>query len=501
MTSEKPVSPTTIRHQGLDITAWRRLAPARLRSCRSQLLALLSRLTAFDDPTAKARLTRAMAGDANAALDVAQMLGEIAFAEWNGDEDAHKLDLGWSWMAYTALEHLNDRGTDAGTIAAVALIGALWQAASHATADRTGEAGRLRRRIAEWGALLAWDVGSLNFGKKIRDWSASLAAAEAKVADAKAKAPPSTQSRRLPSHPEVCLADGPSLVVVKGGIPVGNDNSDDKALRKAWQPLTEPLRLAGGVSPKLLATVLLAEFPWLGDVIEALTGDLHLRQAAGEPWAKFRPTIMVGPPGGGKTRLARRLAEILGTGFGELQAAGSSDNRLLAGTARAWTSAQPNFVAVTMRRTMTANPVMLVDELDKTHADGRNGDIRDTLLTMLEGETAQAFPDECLMAPCDLSAVSWLCTANKVEGLRGPLLSRLRVLEAPGPKLEHFDAVLAGMQRDLASELQLDHLPPLAEAAEDALRNALRRGYGLRRIRAALEGAVRAGLAGDRRLH
>jgi ATP-dependent Lon protease len=204
--------------------------------------------------------------------------------------------------------------------------------------------------------------------------------------------------------------------------------------------------------------------------------------------------LLAGPPGTGKTRFAHRVAGLMGMGFGEISGAGSSDNRALQGTARGWSSASPSYVLHVIRQTRCTNPVILVDEIDKAAIGNTNGDIRSTLLAMLEPTTAKTWQDECLMASCNLSAVNWILTANDTSKLRGPLLTRLRVISVQAPTIDHFPSVLQSIRRDLASELKIStaDLAELSPLAEAHLRKAFARDFSLRRIRAAVESAVKA---------
>jgi energy-coupling factor transporter ATP-binding protein EcfA2 len=250
--------------------------------------------------------------------------------------------------------------------------------------------------------------------------------------------------------------------------------------------------LAAGADPRVLGEALLAEFPWMREAVDAVVGDLELRRAAGSAHAHFRPILLLGPPGCGKSRFARKLAELLGVGHGEVNAGGSSDNRLVAGTARGWSSASPAYVLHVMRDTGCANPLVFVDEIDKAAHGSHNGDVRATLLTMIGNA---GWPDECLMAKTDLSQVNWILAANDAQPLRGPLLTRLRVVGVPNPGPEHADAVLASIGRDVTRELGLPQgsMPELSPHAEAALKDAFAKGHSVRRVRAAYEGALRAG--------
>ncbi|MBF0373570.1 MAG: AAA family ATPase, partial [Alphaproteobacteria bacterium] len=259
--------------------------------------------------------------------------------------------------------------------------------------------------------------------------------------------------------------------------------------------LTRPLPLVGGdVDPEAFHAAMLAEFPNMTDAIARITDDLRLRRGAGVPWARFRPLLLVGPAGIGKTRFAKRVARLLGSGYGEVPAGGASDNRMLAGTARGWSTAQPALPLLIMHRSQTANPVILVDEIDKAGGSERNGDLRATLLGLLEMETARAWSDEALLAPCDLSQISWILTANRAEPIAGPLLGRMAVITVRRPPASAFDTILHAILRDLAAELAVEPsmLPELDEQSVEALRTAFVKGTPVRLLKAAVTRALAA---------
>ena len=283
---------------------------------------------------------------------------------------------------------------------------------------------------------------------------------------------------------------------------IGDPNSvEGKKVVSAYESLVGPLSLSGsGVSAETLSIALTLEFPWMEPAIGRLTDDLRLLQVTGTTWVRFRPILLVGPPGVGKTRFARKIARLVGTGYQEVNAAGSSDNRMLAGTARGWASAQPALPLLAMLRGGAANPVCVVDEIDKAGGNGRNGDMRATLLSLLEPETARAWYDECLLASCDLSQVSWILTANDLKTLSPPLLSRLMIVNVDVPAPEHFEALANGILWDICHELSVtrDQLPELEPEVIEVLREHFTRKRSVRQLKNAVTAAMAHAMVGCR---
>lgn len=242
-------------------------------------------------------------------------------------------------------------------------------------------------------------------------------------------------------------------------------------LAQRWSALTEPLPLAGATAmrsdsagrfPALDAVA--AAMPWAAALIADMARGLRLQLALGRPWVQFEPVLLVGPPGVGKSWLARRLADALHLPSAVLELGNASDDRQLSGTARGWSNAQPAWAVVTIATTRCPNPLLVVDEIDKAGGSAQHGRPHHALLSMIEPGSAKRWPDPCLLGACDLSTVNWIACANTLDTIPTALRSRFRVVELAPPDPPHFDAALTSVLRDLAVTwdlpVDLDLTPP-----------------------------------------
>ena len=232
---------------------------------------------------------------------------------------------------------------------------------------------------------------------------------------------------------------------------------------------------------------LLFEFPYAASVIDFVLGDLVGRQTI-----RLRPLILVGEPGGGKSRFVRRLGDILGLGTWRTDAS-RSDGNAFAGTDKRWYTAEPCHPFLAIAQARQTNPLILIDEIEKAGTRSDYGRFWDCLLGFLEPETAARYPDPALQANLDLAHVSYVATANSLDPIPSPLRDRFRIVEFPKPQPQDMDALLPAILADIAAERGLDArwIAPLAGWERDLAAQRWK-GGSVRRLRLLIEVLLRA---------
>jgi ATP-dependent Lon protease len=264
--------------------------------------------------------------------------------------------------------------------------------------------------------------------------------------------------------------------------------SANEALRTLYEKM---VRLGGQrftVKPSALPAMerLFAELPNFTEVLEDIRKHLALCIDSNDS-VELPPMLLLGAPGIGKTHFARKVAEMLGTGFGFVPMSSLTAGWVLSGASSQWKNAKPGKVFDTFLNGDYANPVIVVDELDKASGDGQY-DPLGALYELLEIKTATRFIDEFVELPIDASGAVWLATANDPARIPEPLLDRLTVYEIDAPDEAGARAIALSIYRDIRdahdwgrqfpeapSEPALDRLAALAPRE---MRRALQTAFG-----------------------
>lgn len=236
--------------------------------------------------------------------------------------------------------------------------------------------------------------------------------------------------------------------------------------------------------------VLMDELPNFSEVLEDLRGQLALCLESDDP-LRLTPILLLGEPGIGKTYFARRIASMLGTGYGFIPMSSLTAGWVLSGASSQWRNARTGKVFDTLVHGDHANPVMVIDEIDKVSAESHY-DPLGALYGLLESDTAKLFTDEFAEVPIDCSEVVWIATANEASRIPEPLLNRMNVYEIAAPDAPGARRIGRSLYRELQAghhwgsqfpaELDEAALDRLAVLAPREMRRALMQAFGSARL-------------------
>ena len=213
-----------------------------------------------------------------------------------------------------------------------------------------------------------------------------------------------------------------------GKLP-NSDSREHDNLRNTYERMLErgPERFQMKPSGIPEMAPLYAALPNFTDVLDDVRRHVALSQDSADG-LEVTPMLLLGQPGIGKTHFARQMAELIGTGMNLVSMGSLTAGWLLSGSASQWKGARPGKVFESLVDGRYANPVIVIDEIDKAASDAQY-DPLGSLYSLLEHDTASSFVDEFAEVPIDASQVLWIMTANDARAIPNPILNRMNVFE------------------------------------------------------------------------
>ena len=267
---------------------------------------------------------------------------------------------------------------------------------------------------------------------------------------------------------------------------------EHESLRSTYQRMLErgPERFQVKPAGVPDMSTLYDDLPNFSEVLDDVKRHVALSQDSRDG-LELTPMLLLGAPGIGKTHFARQLAALLGTGMNLVPMSSMTAGWLLSGSSSQWKGSRPGKVFEALVDGQYANPVLVVDEIDKASSDAQY-DPLGALYSLLEHDTAHTFMDEFAEVAIDASQVIWITTANDERAIPEPILNRMNVFEVPTPTREQARTIAQRLYQSIrrdhgwgehfAPDAAEEVLDLLAELAPREMRRALMTGFGNARL-------------------
>ena len=258
------------------------------------------------------------------------------------------------------------------------------------------------------------------------------------------------------------------------GLPWGKFTKDDLNLKRAQKILDRDHYGMEKVKERILEYI----------AVLSLRGDL-----------KSPILCLYGPPGVGKTSLGKSIAESMGRKYVRISLGGLHDEAEIRGHRRTYLGAMPGRIIKSIQKADSANPVFVLDEIDKVTQNTHNGDPASALLEVLDPEQNSAFHDNYLDVDFDLSKVMFIATANDLNTIPRPLLDRMEIIEVSGyiteEKIEIAKRHLIPREMDNTGLNTLSKKPSFNKAAIEKIIEQYTRESGVRQLEKQINKAFR----------